>query len=469
MSDTVVIEGGTVVTHDGQFRADVVIANETIVGLTLDASDVEADHRIDATGLLVLPGGIDVHTHFREPEEFTKEGFFSGGQGAAAGGITTVIEMPQADPTTITLEQFGAKRNQVSKTALVDMALWAGVVGPALQTGQDVENLATSGAVAFKSFMASSSPSFPAVDTTALYRAMVLIAETGLPYGIHAEDDNLVLSGIKRMQDAGRTDAMAHAESRPALVESVAVSEVLHLAEVTGCWVHICHCASPDALHLIADARARGVRVTVETCPQYLALNTDDLVTLKGYGRCAPSLRTQDEVDHIWDYVLDETIDLICSDHCGFTREQKDAGEDDIFRAPLGLSGVQTLLPVFFDSAVNKRSLNLSQFVRQIATNPAQVFDIYPRKGTIAVGSDADVIVFDPDRTWTVRDEDMVHKQKWTPFNGKTITGRVIRTLRRGETIFDDSLLGDSRLPGLAGSGRYIPRGYGRDPDQAAS
>src|ERR671914_766398 len=127
MSETVVIEGGTVVTHDGQFRADVVIANERVTGLTSGAGDIEADHRIDATGLLVLPGGIDVHTHFREPEEFTKEGFLSGGQGAAAGGITTVIEMPQADPTTIKPEQYGAKRAQVSKTALVDMALWAGI------------------------------------------------------------------------------------------------------------------------------------------------------------------------------------------------------------------------------------------------------------------------------------------------------------------------------------------------------
>ncbi len=462
MSDTVVIYGGTVVTHDGQFRADVVIADERIVSLTLDASDVEADQRIDATGLLVMPGGIDVHTHFREPEEFTKEGFLAGGQGAAAGGITTVIEMPQADPTTVTVEQYQAKRNQVSKTALVDMALWAGIVGQPLQDEKQLRDLATTGAVAYKSFMASSSPSFPAVDTTALHWAMTIIAETGMPYGLHAEDDNLVLSGLKRMQDAGRTDPMAHAESRPPLVEAVAVAEALYLAEITGCWVHICHCASADALRLIAEARAKGVRVTVETCPQYLALNTDDLVTLKGYGRCAPALRYQDEVDRIWEYVLDETIDVICSDHCGFTKEQKDAGEEDIFRVPMGLAGIQTLLPVFYDTAVRARSMNASQFVRQIATNPAQIFDLYPRKGTIAIGSDADVIIFDPERSWVVRNDDMFHKQKWTPFDGKTVTGRVVRTLRRGETIYDDSLTGDARLPGLAGSGRYLPRGYGQ-------
>jgi allantoinase len=205
------------------------------------------------------------------------------------------------------------------------------------------------------------------------------------------------------------------------------------------------------------------VRVTVETCPQYLSLNTVDLIALKGYARCAPALRPQDEVDHIWSYVLDETIDVICSDHCGFTREQKDAGEEDIFRAPNGLAGIQTLLPAFYDGAVHTRSMDPSQFVRQIATNPAQIFDLYPRKGTIAIGSDADIVVFDPERTWVVRGDEMHHKQKWTPFEGKTITGRVVRTLRRGETIYDDSLEGDARLPALAGSGRYLPRGYGRN------
>jgi allantoinase len=462
MADALVIEGGTVVTHDTVFRADLVIRDERIVAITTDSSDIEASARIDATGLLVMPGGIDPHTHFREPEEFTREGFFSGGQGAAAGGITTVIEMPQADPTTVTVEQFQAKRNQVAKTALVDMALWVGIVGGNLQSEIDLRNLAATGAVAFKSFMASSSPSFPAVDTTTLHWAMSVIAETGLPYGIHAENDNLVLSGLKRLQDRGRTDPLAHAESRPPLVEAMAVSEVLYLAEVTGCWAHICHCASADALRLIADARSRGVRVTVETCPQYLALNTDDLVALKGYGRCAPSLRSQDEVDQIWSYVLDETIDLICSDHCGFTKEQKDAGAEDIFRAPLGLAGIQTLLPAFFDGAVNQRGMRLPQFVRQMSTNSAQIFDLYPRKGTIAVGSDADVIVFDPERTWTARGDEMAHKQKWTPFEGKTITGRVIKTIRRGETIYDDSLEGEARFPGVAGSGRYVPRGYGQ-------
>lgn len=463
MPTTTIIEGGTLVADTFRLRGDLVIEGERIVGITTDARGMLADERIDATGLLVMPGGIDVHTHFREPEEFTKEGFTTGSAGAAAGGITTVVEMPQADPTTVNAEQFRAKRDRIRKTSVVDMALWGGIIGEPRQDADDLHDLAREGAAAFKSFMASSSPSFPAVDADKLHWAMQIVAETGLPYGLHAEDDVLLAAGLHRVQAAGRKDPLAHAESRPPLVEAVAVNTALYLAEITGCWVHICHCASADALRLIVDARARGVRVTVETCPQYLALNTDDLAELRGFGRCAPALRDQSEVDAIWPYVLDETIDLICSDHCGFTAESKESAHDDIFKAPLGLAGIQTLLPVFFDAAVNQRGMDESQFVRLMATNPARIFGLYPRKGTLNLGADADLVLLDPSRAWTAHGEDMLHKQKWTPFEGKTITGRVIRTIRRGQTIYDDARSGTARTPAAPGSGRFLPRRYGEN------
>jgi allantoinase len=461
-SDRTVITGGLIVTDYGRFRADLVIDGERIGAITSDASDLAAEHHIDATGLWVLPGGIDAHTHFREPEIDTKEGFTTGGAGAAAGGITTVIEMPQAGPTTTSAALFRAKRDRIGQSAIVDTALWGGVI-----PGQDPAELmamAELGAAGFKSFMASSSPSFPAVDDADLHTAMLALAALGdleRPYGLHAEHDILLEAGLRRMGEEGRTDPLAHAESRPPLVETAAVNTVLLLAELTGCWVHICHVASADALGLIAAARARGVRVTAETCPQYLALNTDDLERLKGFGRCAPAIRPQDEVDAIWPYVLNETVDLVCSDHCGFTIESKQAGEHDIFEAPNGLAGIQTLLPSFFDGAVVQRGMDPSQFVRQIATNPARIFGLYPRKGTLTVGSDADVLLLDPERAWVARGADMLHRQKWTPFEGKTITGRVIRTLRRGATIYDDTLEGNDRIPAAPGSARFLPFGYG--------
>jgi allantoinase len=463
MPGRTVVAGGFVVTDYGSFTADLVIEGERVVAIAGDSRDLSADARIDAAGCWVLPGGIDVHTHFREPDLETNEGFVYGGFGAAAGGITSVVEMPQAGPTTTSAALLRAKIERVQAAAVVDMALWAGVV-----PGQDPAELramAGLGAVGFKSFMAASSPSFPAVDTASLLRAMETIAELGIPYALHAEDDALLTAGIARLREAGRTDPLAHAESRPPLVEAVAVNEALYLAEQTGCWVHICHCASAEALRLIGEARLRGVRVTVETCPQYLALNTDDLVRLKGLARCAPAIRPQSEVDAIWPSVLDETIDLICSDHCGYTSESKQAGDADIFAAPNGLPGIQTMLPVVFDAGVVRRGLDPSQFVRQLSTNPARIFGLYPRKGTIAPGSDADLVILDPKRTWSVRDEDALHRQKWTPWVGKTLTGRVVRTIRRGETIYDDGPTGEGRVPAAPGSGRFLPRGYGEPVD----
>ncbi len=456
-----VIENGTIVTEGERFAADLVIAGGRVSAVAIDAGGWEAPQRIDATGLWVIPGGIDVHTHFEEPDPRLLEGFTTGSAGAAAGGLTTVVEMPQAHPTTTTPEHFREKRRLVEQNAIVDMALWGGVIGPPVQTAADVAGMAAEGAAALKSFMASSSPLFPAVDHAQLLWAMREAARLGLPYGLHAEDDQLLNDGLERMKRAGRTDPLAHAESRPPLVETVAVNTVLFLAAETGCHVHICHVASAGALALIKAAKSRGVRVTAETCPQYLMLNTDDLHRLGGFGRCAPSIREQSEVDAIWEFVLDGTIDLICSDHCPYTIESKQAGETDIFQAPLGLSGVQTLLPAFFSEAVVKRGLAPERFVAMIATNPARIFGLFPRKGTLAPGADADLTLLDPEATWTVTVADALHKQKWTPYEGMEITGRVVRTIRRGETLFDDMRRSDDRIAAAPGAGKFLPRGYG--------
>lgn len=462
MAKTTVITGGTIVTDTGEYRADLVIDGERIAGIVADGSEIPYADRIDATGLLVMPGGIDPHTHFREPDEFTPEGFATGSLGAAAGGITTVIEMPQADPTTISAAQLQAKIAQVGKNAIVDVALWGGIVGEPLQDPAEIPAMAEAGAVGFKSFMASTSPSFPAVNDDQLLTAMRIAAETGLPYALHAESDVLIRAGIARMRKEGRTDPLAHADSAPPIAEIAAVNTAILFARETGCWVHICHCASAEALGLITEARARGIMMTVETCPQYLTLNTTDLIARRGFARCQPSLRDQEEVDRIWPYVLDETIDYLCSDHCAFTTEKKAAGEQNIFNAPNGLSGIQTLFPVFYDAAVNRRGMNRSQFVRMIATNAAQIYGLYPRKGTLTVGSDADVVLFDPEETWIVRAEDLRHRNQWSPWEGKEITGRVRRTIRRGETIYDETRGGQPLMLARAGSGKFLPRGYGQ-------
>lgn len=462
MTNRTLIVGGMVATGDGLVRADVLIEGETIAGLVHPGTEIADAVTVDATGQLVLPAAIDVHTHFEEPDPELLEGFTTGGWGAAAGGVATVVEMPQAHPTTTSAELLREKIAIVETTAVVDMALFAGAVGEPLQDTRELVRMADAGAVAFKSFMASSSPFFPAVDHAQLLTAMRTVAALGMPYALHAEDQSLLAAGLAGTQGAGRTDAMAHADSRPPVVETVAVASALALAEQTGCRLHVCHVASAAALQLIREAKARGVHVTAETCPQYLLLNTDDLVRLRGFARCAPAIRRQSEVDLIWEGVIDGTIDLVASDHSPYRIERKQSGDDDIFNAPLGLPGVETLVPACFDAMVHQRGISLSRFVELTATNPAKVFGLHPRKGAIRVGADADIMVFDASRCWTIRGADAHHRQKWTPYEGRPVTGRVTRTIRRGQTIFDGGAHDVGRITAEAGTGRFLPRGYGR-------
>ena len=459
MARTTMVSGGALVTGEGRVAVDLLVRDGRIAAWIAPGEVSAADERVDASGLWVLPGGIDVHTHFEEPDPNLFEGFYTGSMAAAAGGVTTVVEMPQAHPTTTTATLLREKAAIVEQTAIVDVALWGGVTFADGQTEADLAAMATAGAAAFKSFMASSSPFFPAVDAAGLLRAMRVAAEVGLPYGLHAEDDALLRHGVATLQGAGRRDALAHAESRPPLVETVAVATALVLAEETGAPVHICHVASAGALQLIAEAKRRGLRVTCETCPQYLVLDTGDLERLRGFGRCAPALRAPEEVAAIWPFVLDGTVDLICSDHCGFTPESKRRGDADIFAAPLGLSGVQTLLPASFTGAVVERGMAPERWVNLVSRRPAEIFGLAPRKGSLAVGADADLVLFDPERRWSVCVEDHLHRQPWSPYEGQTFQGRVVRTIRRGETIFDDSRSGSDRITAAPGSGRFLPRG----------
>lgn len=459
MSEMVtIVSGGTVVTSDGPVRADLVIRGERIATITTDAADVDGAERIDASGLIVVPGGVDAHTHFREPDPRHVEGFETGSMAALAGGVTSAVEMPQAAPTSSTGEHIREKRRLVGENAMIDIALWGGIVG---QPVEQIQEMIDEGVAGLKAFMPASSPGFPAADDQVLLDTFQFLARSGsdIRFGIHCENDTLMEKGIARMQAAGRKDPLAHHDSRPPLVETEAVHRALFFAELTGAWLYVCHCASADALALIKAAKARGANVEVETCPQYLSLDHGDLVKHGPFARCAPAIRDRAEVERIWEYVKDGTVDVVSSDHCGYTIEEKRAGLEDIWQAPLGLSGVQTMYPALFDEIVNKRGLGLERFVALSATNPAKVFSLYPRKGVIQVGADADLAFYDPNRPWEVRGEDMLHRNKWTPFEGKIIGASVVKTMLRGQLAFDAS----RAAPVIArpGDGRFLGRGYG--------
>lgn len=445
-----------VCTDTDLFQADIVIENERIVSLTSDASDSEADEVIDASNRLVVPGGIDAHTHFIEPDPDQIEGFYFGSLGAVAGGITSVVEMPQATPNSSEASHIVEKIQICEKKALVDFALWGAAINQELES---IEEMIDTGIVAVKAFMASSDPEFERITDAGLYDVFALLADSDVPFGLHAESNELLQDSIQLLQELGENDPLAHADSRPPIVEAEAINRAIFFAEETGGRAYICHASTSSGLEIIRNAKDRGVRVEVETCPQYLALDTDDLVRLGPYGRCAPAIRDREEVELLWTYVQDGTMDTIASDHCGYTVDEKEAGRENIWNAPLGLSGIQTMLPAMLDEFLNIRGLDPTDFVRVTSANPAKIFGSFPRKGTLRPGSDADIAIYDLNAPWTVRGGDMLHKNKWTPFEGKEIGVRVIRTIVRGKTMYEFN--GEHVVRGEAGHGQFINRQYG--------
>jgi allantoinase len=396
---------------------------------------IQAERRIDARGKLVLPGLVDAHVHFNEPGRTHWEGYATGSAAAAAGGITTFLDMPlNNDPPTLDGASLRIKADAVADKSVVDYGLWGGIVPGNLDK---LRELQAGGVVAAKAFMCHSGlDGYPGVDDAALYGALQRGAELGLIVGLHAESDGLTTSLGEAAQAAGQRDARAWATSRPPFTEVEPVRRALYLAGQTGASIHFVHVSTPEAVREVQAARAAGINATLETCPHYLALDEDDLARLGPYGKCAPPLRPRPLVEELWQAVLAGQVDLIASDHSPCPPADKDRGQDDIWRAWGGLHGVQTLLPVLLTEGVHARSMPLPLLVRLTSAAPARRYGLYPRKGALLVGSDADVTIVDPDAAWTL-DASML-KTRWpvSPFLGKPFRGRVEATLVRGTVVY---------------------------------
>ncbi|MDO8212627.1 allantoinase AllB [Conexibacter sp. CPCC 206217] len=432
-----VIAHGTVAADYGSVRAHVVIEDERIVALSDDDAVLHgADELIDARGRFVLPGAIDLHSHFEDPGHTEREDFTTGTMAAAAGGFTTVVEHPLTYPPTTTVELYTQKRAMAERKAVVDFGLWGALTSTAL--GQ-MEGQWAEGALGFKAFMPVSDPSYPHVDDDELLQGMRTVAALGGIVLIHAENDALLRGNISRLRAAGRTDTLAHYESRPPFVEEEAVHRALFLAAHAGARVQIVHTSSPVSVDLIAAARRGGLAATAEVCPHHLLLDLDDGLALGPYGACAPALRERALVEGMWERVLDGTIDCLVSDHAAYPIAEKELGREDIFEVPLGCQVIQETVPLVLSEAVHERGMALDAFVRFSSTNAARIAGLYPRKGTLLPGSDADVAIWDLDARWSVDAvAQQFSKNPWSPFAGRAVRGRVLRTLVRGETVFAD-------------------------------
>lgn len=423
------VRGGTVVTPQGVQTADVAVRDGVIERI---APDLEGPAReeVDARGLLVLPGVVDIHVHFNEPGRTHWEGIATGSRALAAGGGTLFADMPlNSHPPVLDRAAFEAKRRAAEAASVTDFALWGGLVPGNLDR---LPELAEAGVVGFKAFLCDSGlPEFPPVDDATLYEGMRLARQLGLPVAVHAENDALVRGLAGRLREAGRRDAEAYLASRPVLAEVEAVQRALLLARETGAALHVVHVSSDRAAAIVAEARREGVDVTLETCPHYLLFTDEDLKRCGAVLKCAPPLRDAAEQEALWEAVKGGGVDLVASDHSPAPPEMKQG--EDLFAAWGGVTGVQFTLVALLSEGM-AHGLRLQDVARLAADAPARRLRV-AGKGQLAVGFDADLALVEPGE-WTVRPHDLRQRHPVTPDLGRTFRFRVVRTFVRGRTVY---------------------------------
>jgi len=452
MSFDVLVRGATVVGTGagagGERRLDIGVTDGLIAELGPELAE-PATEEIDAAGLHLMTGAVDAHVHFNEPGRADWEGFETGTRALAVGGATAAIDMPlNAHPPTVTAAAFDEKRRCLERSALVDMALWGGLVPSGVEA---MDELAARGVVGFKAFMCSSGiDDFPGVDDLTLYEGMCRAKTLGLPVAVHAESEAITAGLAQRARAEGRTAVRDFLASRPAVAELEAIARAIALAQESGCSLHVVHVSTGRGVALVADARARGADVSCESCPHYLVLSDEDAEALGNVAKCAPPLRPRSEGDALWRALADGTLPMVASDHSPAPWAMKDG--DDAFAAWGGISGAQTMLPLLLTEGHHIRGVELDLIARVTSGYVARRFGL-AGKGRLEPGADADLVLVDLTGSERLSAEDLHYRHRHSPFVGRTLSARVTRTLVRGRTVF-----ADGRIVGPPAGRLLIPR-----------
>lgn len=445
-----IVQDGTVVTATDTQEATVAINDGTIAAIIAPEVRVEADTVVEAGGKHVLPGGVDPHVHMMDPGDTHREDFMTGTAAAASGGVTTIGEHHRTDPVVVSADVLTDKRDYLADTAYIDYGLLA---GGHPDNVDEIEELESVGTLAYKSFTCEVH-GVPALQSDDMARLFAEIKRVGGVSMIHPEDERMVTANENRLTAKGRRGADALFEWRTREAEQVAVATTLQIAKGTGVPLWFAHLSHPEVVDQVNRAKAQGVSVYAETCPHYLYLTPEDIREDIPYTMFTPPVRGEAERDELWTRLANGEIDMVNADHAPSTRREAAHHADpiDVFEAPFGIPGVETVLPLLLNG-VNDGKLSLERVVEVFSTNPAKITGLYPRKGAIRVGSDADIVVVDMERERTVRDEDVVSKCGWTPFDGLTVQGIPESTYVRGEpVVLDGKIVGDT------GYGEFIPR-----------
>ena len=428
-SPSMVIRGGTVVTPEGVIPSDIAVEDGVITALGRDLPGATGE--IDARDRLIFPGVIDVHVHFNEPGRSEWEGALTGSRALAAGGGTLFFDMPlNSTPCTTNAREFDHKRAALEASSITDFALWGGLVPGSVG---EIAELADRGAVGFKAFLCDSGlPEFPRADDLTLSDGLREAARLNLPVAVHAESQELTQALSQRLIGQNRRSIQDFLASRPVVAELEAIQRATLLAGEAGAKLHIVHVSSGRGVVLAAEARARGVDVSIETCPHYLYFTEDDLERLGTVAKCAPPLRNPHEHAGLWTELLRGTIDIVGSDHSPAPPELKSG---DFFSAWGGIAGVQSTLAVLLEKGHRQRGLPLERIASLLAAEPAKRFQV-PDKGRVAPGNHADLVLVDPSSSFTLDAKELHQRHPMSPYIGQTFRGVVERTILRGETIF---------------------------------
>jgi dihydropyrimidinase len=458
---SILIKNGTVINHGGRQRADVLIEGEKVTAL---GGQWQADQVIDASGKYLVPGGIDVHTHMELPfgGTFASDSFETGTRAAAWGGTTTIVDFAVQSKGSGLLEGWEAWMAKAEGNCAIDYGFHCIVSDVNERSLKEMDVAIGEGVTSFKMFMA-----YPGVFYSTdgeIFRAMQKASENGATIMMHAENGIAIDVLIAQALERGETDPIYHGIVRKSILEGEATHRAIRLAELAGCPLYIVHLSALEALAEVTNARDEGLNVFAETCPQYLFLDLDDL----GNGFegakfvCSPPLRDRAEghQEGLWSGLATNDLQVVSTDHCPFCFEdhpelgrQKRLGEGDFSKIPNGLPGVEHRMELIYHGAVAEDRLSLERWVEVCSTTPARMFGLYPQKGAVAVGSDADIVIFDPDKKHVLSAATHHMRTDYSCYEGLEIDGGVDTVLSRGKVI-----IGGNEYKGRKGDGQYLKR-----------
>lgn len=462
---SLLIHGGSLVLETGVERADLLCEDGRIAAILEPGHHVAHDEELDVTGQLVFPGFIDPHVHSRDPGDTHKETFHHSTLGALCGGLTTILEMPNAVPAVSTVEVFHERKAHHEQSAWVDFGLWGLALGP--QNNAELPGLFEAGAVAVKLFWGYALDkqtkglvyNFEAADPDEIIlppengevlELFQAVADAGGVLGVHCEDRHVLAASAAALGHPIETyeDLL---RARPAAAESAAIALGAEFARLTGCTFHVVHMASKEGARVVRDARGAGIPITAETCPQYLTLTDADAERLGPLIKIYPPVKHQDDQDAMWEGLRDGSIELVASDHAPHPAAEKLAG---FGQAPAGGLGVETIAPLMVDGFVEGR-LDAVQLANVLSVNTARKFGIHPRKGSLRVGSDADVSIVDPNGSTSIRNETLHALEPVSTWDGRDLKGRITASVIRGSVAMrDGEPVGERRGQFVAASHR---------------